>query len=37
MTVCVHLCRSNAGHGRASGGYDPVAERLFQNADELLP
>jgi 5-methyltetrahydropteroyltriglutamate--homocysteine methyltransferase len=30
MTVCVHLCRGNAGHGQASGGYDPVAERLFQ-------
>jgi methionine synthase II (cobalamin-independent) len=30
MTVCVHLCRGNAGHGQASGGYDSVAERLFQ-------
>jgi 5-methyltetrahydropteroyltriglutamate--homocysteine methyltransferase len=30
MTVCVHLCRGNAGHGQASGGYDPVAERLLQ-------
>jgi len=30
MTLCVHLCRGNAGHGQASGGYDPVAERLFQ-------
>jgi 5-methyltetrahydropteroyltriglutamate--homocysteine methyltransferase len=30
MTVCVHLCRGNQGHGQASGGYDPVAERLFQ-------
>ena len=30
MTVCVHLCRGNSGHGQASGGYDPVAERLFQ-------
>ena len=30
MTVCVHLCRGNVGHGQASGGYDPVAERLFQ-------
>jgi 5-methyltetrahydropteroyltriglutamate--homocysteine methyltransferase len=29
MTVCVHLCRGNAGHGLASGGYDPVARRLF--------
>jgi hypothetical protein len=32
MTVCVHL--RNPGHGQASGGYDPVPERLFQNADE---
>jgi 5-methyltetrahydropteroyltriglutamate--homocysteine methyltransferase len=30
MTVCVHLCRGNQGHGQASGGYEPVAERLFQ-------
>jgi 5-methyltetrahydropteroyltriglutamate--homocysteine methyltransferase len=30
MTLCVHLCRGNSGHGQASGGYDPVAERLFQ-------
>ena len=30
MTVCVHLCRGNVGHGQASGGYDPVADRLFQ-------
>ena len=28
MTICVHLCRGNQGHGQASGGYDPVAERL---------
>ncbi|HEV8015114.1 MAG TPA: 5-methyltetrahydropteroyltriglutamate--homocysteine S-methyltransferase [Stellaceae bacterium] len=33
MTLCVHLCRGNAGHGQASGGYDPVAERLFQKLD----
>ncbi len=33
MTLCVHLCRGNSGHGQASGGYDPVAERLFQNLD----
>jgi 5-methyltetrahydropteroyltriglutamate--homocysteine methyltransferase len=33
MTVCVHLCRGNAGHGLASGGYDPVAERLFGALD----
>jgi 5-methyltetrahydropteroyltriglutamate--homocysteine methyltransferase len=30
MTVVAHLCRGNSGHGLASGGYDPVAERLFQ-------
>jgi 5-methyltetrahydropteroyltriglutamate--homocysteine methyltransferase len=30
MTICVHLCRGNQGHGQASGGYEPVAERLFQ-------
>jgi 5-methyltetrahydropteroyltriglutamate--homocysteine methyltransferase len=30
MTVCVHLCRGNSGYGQASGGYDPVAEQLFQ-------
>jgi 5-methyltetrahydropteroyltriglutamate--homocysteine methyltransferase len=30
MTLCVHLCRGNQAHGQASGGYDPVAERLFQ-------
>jgi 5-methyltetrahydropteroyltriglutamate--homocysteine methyltransferase len=33
MTVCVHLCRGNGGHGQASGGYDPVAERLFRVLD----
>jgi 5-methyltetrahydropteroyltriglutamate--homocysteine methyltransferase len=33
MTVCVHLCRGNSGHGQASGGYDPVAEQLFQQLD----
>ncbi len=29
LTVCVHLCRGNSGHGQASGGYDEVAARLF--------
>jgi 5-methyltetrahydropteroyltriglutamate--homocysteine methyltransferase len=29
MTVCVHLCRGNAGHGMADGGYEPIAERMF--------
>jgi methionine synthase II (cobalamin-independent) len=33
MTLCVHLCRGNTGHGQASGGYEPVAERLFQRLD----
>jgi len=33
MTLCIHLCRGNSGHGQASGGYDPVAERLFQRLD----
>jgi len=33
MTICVHLCRGNQGHGQASGGYDPVVERLFQNTE----
>jgi 5-methyltetrahydropteroyltriglutamate--homocysteine methyltransferase len=31
LTVCVHLCRGNRGHGLADGGYEPVAERLFNN------
>jgi 5-methyltetrahydropteroyltriglutamate--homocysteine methyltransferase len=29
MSVCVHLCRGNAGHGMADGGYEPIAERMF--------
>jgi methionine synthase II (cobalamin-independent) len=29
MTVCVHLCRGNMGHGMASGGYEPIADRMF--------
>jgi 5-methyltetrahydropteroyltriglutamate--homocysteine methyltransferase len=29
MTVAIHMCRGNQGHGIASGGYAPVAERLF--------
>lgn len=35
FAVSVHLCRGNVGHGQASGGYDPIAERLFNevNAD----
>ena len=33
MLLGVHLCRGNSGHGQASGGYDPVAERLFNKVD----
>ena len=33
MTVCVHMCRGNQGHGQASGGYEPVAERLFNELE----
>jgi 5-methyltetrahydropteroyltriglutamate--homocysteine methyltransferase len=33
MTVCVHLCRGNAGHGMADGGYEPIAERMFNRLD----
>lgn len=34
MTVCMHLCRGNfAGNWVASGGYDPVAEVLFNEVD----
>jgi 5-methyltetrahydropteroyltriglutamate--homocysteine methyltransferase len=29
MTVMVHMCRGNAGRGMASGGYEPIAERMF--------
>ena len=29
MLLGVHLCRGNSGHGQASGGYEPIAERLF--------
>src|SRR5579862_7548571 len=29
MTVCVHMCRGNVGHGMADGGYEPIAERMF--------
>jgi 5-methyltetrahydropteroyltriglutamate--homocysteine methyltransferase len=34
MTVCMHLCRGNNSSGWvASGGYEPVAEVLFNEAD----
>ena len=29
MAVAVHMCRGNLGHGMADGGYEPVADRLF--------
>ena len=33
MTVCVHMCRGNAGHGMADGGYEPIAERMFNRLE----
>ena len=34
MTVCMHLCRGNFQSGWvAEGGYDPVAEVLFNEID----
>jgi 5-methyltetrahydropteroyltriglutamate--homocysteine methyltransferase len=34
MTVCMHLCRGNArSHWIADGGYEPVAEVLFNEFD----
>jgi 5-methyltetrahydropteroyltriglutamate--homocysteine methyltransferase len=33
MTICVHLCRGNSGKGQGSGGYDAIAELLFQKTD----
>lgn len=29
MTIAAHLCRGNHGHGMGSGGYEPIAERVF--------
>ena len=29
MTVCVHFCRGNRDHGMADGGYEPIADRIF--------
>jgi len=31
MVVGVHMCRGNAGKGVASGGYGPVAHKMFNN------
>ncbi len=34
MTVCMHLCRGNfAGAWVAEGGYEPIAELLFNEID----
>ncbi len=33
MAVCVHLCRGNIGHGMADGGYEAIAERMFNRLD----
>ncbi len=39
MTVCVHFCRGNRDNGMADGGYEPVAERIFNRLDgrRVLP
>lgn len=29
MTVVLHMCRGNVGEGMGSGGYEPIAERAF--------
>jgi len=33
MTVTMHMCRGNTGQGMASGGYEPIAERVFAKLD----
>ena len=33
MAVCVHMCRGNMGHGMADGGYEAIAERMFDRLD----
>ena len=33
MAVCVHMCRGNMGHGMADGGYESIAERMFNTLD----
>jgi 5-methyltetrahydropteroyltriglutamate--homocysteine methyltransferase len=33
MTVCLHMCRGNEGDGMGSGGYEPIAERLFSSLE----
>ena len=29
MSVCVHFCRGNRDNGMADGGYEPIADRIF--------
>lgn len=29
IAICMHMCRGNVGAGIASGGYEPIAERMF--------
>jgi 5-methyltetrahydropteroyltriglutamate--homocysteine methyltransferase len=38
MSVCVHMCKGNGGLGQGSGGYEPVADVLFNelNVDGYL-
>jgi methionine synthase II (cobalamin-independent) len=31
MVVGVHMCRGNAGKGVGSGGYEPVAHKMFND------
>jgi 5-methyltetrahydropteroyltriglutamate--homocysteine methyltransferase len=33
MAVCLHMCRGNMGHGMADGGYEAIADRLFNRLD----
>jgi 5-methyltetrahydropteroyltriglutamate--homocysteine methyltransferase len=33
MTICVHMCRGNYAQGMAEGGYEPIAERMFDRLD----
>ncbi|MGH7091530.1 MAG: 5-methyltetrahydropteroyltriglutamate--homocysteine S-methyltransferase, partial [Stellaceae bacterium] len=33
MTVALHMCRGNRDHGMADGGYEPVAERVFNRIE----
>ena len=33
MTIGVHLCRGNFAEGMADGGYEPIAEKLFNRLD----